>query len=437
MFGPVDLSLIIAALQTARGWIELAILAACLAVGWLADDRVWRVRNATDHAHHRLPGSLARVIFPLTSLALLMAARAAYHRSGPSVLLDVAVPLLIALAAIRMLIYGLRRMFADSAWLKSSERTVSFTIWSLLFLHYVGVLPEIAEDMDALRIPIGSNEISLLTIGKGALAVILTLITTLWISGFIEQRLMKTDLDPNLRVVLSKFVRALLIVVGILIALQAIGFDLTLLAVFGGALGVGIGLGLQKLASNYISGFAIVLDRSIRMGDMVTVGERTGVVSRLTSRYVVVRSLDGTAAIVPNETMVTSIVLNHSYTRRDMRVGVTIQVSYDSDVELALALMEQAGRAEPRVLKSPNAPQAFLAAFTDSGIALELGVWIPDPENGQQPLRSALNRAIWGSFQANGIKMPTPQREVRMVGGPPPGGRPDEPLIGPSERQRT
>jgi len=101
-------------------------------------------------------------------------------------------------------------------------------------------------------------------------------------------------------------------------------------------------------------------------------------------------------------------------------VGVTIQVSYDSDVELALALMEQAGRAEPRVLKSPNAPQAFLAAFTDSGIALELGVWIPDPENGQQPLRSALNRAIWGSFQANGIKVPTPQREVRMVGGPPP-----------------
>lgn len=421
MFGPVDLSSIIATLQTARGWMELAILAACLAVGWFADDRVWRVRNAEGDAH-RLPGGIARVVFPLTSLALLIAARAAYHRSGPSVLLDVAVPLLIALAAIRMLIYGLRRMFANAAWLKSSERTVSFAIWSLLLLHYVGVLPEIADDLDALRIPIGSNEISLLAVGKGALAVILTLIATLWISGFIEQRLMATEIDPNLRVVLSKFVRALLIVVGVLVALRAIGFDLTLLAVFGGALGVGLGLGLQKLASNYISGFAILLDRSIRMGDMVTVGERTGIVSRLTARYVVVRSLDGVEAIVPNETMVTSIVLNHSYTSRDTRVGVPIQISYDSDIERALALMEAAARDQPRVLKTPIPPQAFLAGFGDNGVNLELGLWINDPENGQLNLRSDLNRTIWSSFQANGIKVP--QREVRLVGNPPPSNTP-------------
>jgi small-conductance mechanosensitive channel len=205
-----------------------------------------------------------------------------------------------------------------------------------------------------------------------------------------------------------------LLVIGVLIALQAVGIDLTLLTVFGGALGVGIGLGLQKLASNYIAGFTILLDRSIRLGDMITVDNRTGEVARLTSRYVVVRSLDGVEAVVPNETLVTTTVLNHSYTNREIRLAVNVQISYDSDVDLALKLMEAAAGAEARVLKAPNPPQAFLARFADSGIDLELGVWINDPQNGQLNLKSALNRTIWRSFQANGIEIPFPQREVRI-----------------------
>ena len=246
--------------------------------------------------------------------------------------------------------------------------------------------------------------------------VALTLVATLWVSGLVEQRLLSLPAtDMSMRVVLSKAVRAVMIVVGVLIALRAIGFDLTLLSVFGGALGVGIGLGLQKLASNYIAGFTILLDRSIRLGDMVTVDGRQGLVSKVTSRYVVVRSLDGVEAIVPNETLVTTTVLNHSYTSREARMAITIGVAYDTDIAKALALMEAEARTQPRVMTAPNGPMAFLARFGESGVELELGVWIADPENGQLALRSVLNQGILAAFRANGITIPFPQREVRVV----------------------
>ena len=270
-----------------------------------------------------------------------------------------------------------------------------------------------------MELPIGSKRVTVLELLKGAVVVILTIAGALWLSGLIEQRLLRAGkLDANVRVVVGKLLRAVLLVVGLLIALQAVGIDLTLLTVFGGALGVGIGLGLQKLASNYIAGFTILLDRSIRLGDMITVDNRFGVVGKVTSRYVVVRSLDGVEAVVPNETMVTTTVLNHSYTNREIRLGLPVQVSYDSDVERALRLMEEAAHAEPRVLKGPNGPAAFLVRFAESGIDLELGVWINDPENGQLNLRSALNQRILRAFRANGIQMPYPQRDVRIVGAP-------------------
>ena len=256
--------------------------------------------------------------------------------------------------------------------------------------------------------------------------LVLTLSGCLWLSGLVEQRLQKAaNLDSSVRVVISKFVRALLLTVGVLVALQAVGIDLTLLTVFGGALGVGIGLGLQKLASNYIAGFTILLDRSIRLGDRITVDKYSGVVAKLTSRYVIVRSLDGVEAVVPNETLVTTIVLNHSRAKREIRLGLPVQVAHDTDIDLALKLMEAAARAEPRVLKSaPNAPAAILVRFAESGIDLELGVWIDDPDSAQLDLRSTLNQAIWRAFRANGIRIPFPQRELRVVGLPDEAGAP-------------
>src|SRR5256886_14390953 len=256
-------------------------------------------------------------------------------------------------------------------------------------------------------------------LGRDSLVLILAIVASLWIAGLLEQQLMRSKTgDANARVVVAKLFRALLLLIGLLIALSVVGIDITVLSVFGGALGVGIGLGLQKLASNYIAGFTILMDRSIRLGDMVTVDGRYGAVSKVTSRYVVVRSLDGVEAIVPNETLVTTTVLNHSYSTRNVRLALQAQISYDSDVDRALALMEEVGRGHERVLKTPDPPTAFLASFGDNGIALELGVWIADPEKGQLNLKSALNREILKAFGANGIRLPFPQRDVRIVATP-------------------
>ena len=251
------------------------------------------------------------------------------------------------------------------------------------------------------------------------LSFFVTLIVTLWLSGLIEQRLTNArHLDANLRVVLSKAISAALIVIGVLIALQEIGFDLTLLTVFGGALGVGIGLGLQKLASNYIAGFTILLDRSIRLGDLITVDGKHGVVTKVSTRYVVVRSGDGVEAIVPNETLVTTTVLNHTYTSNEVRVALTVTVAYGTDIDQALKLLEGIALADPRVLRDARAPAALLQSMGDNGIVLELGVWIGDPHI-QGNLRSTLFRAILKQFADNGIVLPLPQRDVRIIGSLP------------------
>ncbi len=417
MITPIDFGRLQVALGTSRGVAEHALTLLCVAAGWLIDRRIEQAREAR-REQARLPGSFVRLAFPLVALALTYGASLAWGRFiGPPLFLAIATPVLLALAVIRMVAYGLRRLFPSQSWLPAWEVAIGTTIWGLALLYFLGVLPEIAAGLDELVLPIGKTQVSLLTIFKGVAVVLVTLVVTLWISGLIEQRLaLASQLDPNLRALLGKFVRAVLIVVALRIALQTIGFDLTLLTVFGGALGVGIGLGLQKLASNYIAGFTILLDRSIRIGDMITVDNRTGVVSKATSRYVVVRSADGVEAIVPNETLVTTTVLNHSYTSPDIRLAVQVQVAYDSAVDKALALLVDLALREPRVLRGPLAPQAFLVGFADSGITLELGVWINDPQAGQLNLRSALNRAILREFAANGIAIPFPQREVRIVG---------------------
>ena len=420
MFTPVDYSRIESALSSPRGWWELAVIATCALFAWLADRRLERARAArTPMADSALAFSvrgLARASFPLLALVLLFLARTAYRHFSEPFFIDVALPLLLAFAATRLLIYGLRRLFPAQRWLPAWERGISLAVLLALVLYYVGAVPDITAEMDALKIPLGKQEVSLLAIGKGALMVLVTLIITLWISGTVEQRLIASEtLEGNLRVVLAKFIRAVLLVVAVLLSLQAVGLDLTVLTVFGGAVGVGIGLGLQKLASNYIAGFTILLDRSIRLGDLVTVDNRFGMIAKVTSRYVVVRSLDGVEAIVPNETLVTTTVLNHSYTTKEIRMAVAVQVGYDSNVEQALHLLEEVAAAEQRVLATP-APKAFMVRFGESGIDLELGVWLNDPEAGQLDLRSALNRRILAAFRTHGIVIPCPQREVRIVG---------------------
>ncbi len=204
------------------------------------------------------------------------------------------------------------------------------------------------------------------------------------------------------------------------LVLPAVGIDLTALSVFGGALGVGIGFGLQKIASNYISGFIILLDHSVKIGDVVTIEKHSGKLNKMTARYVVVRGADGTEAIIPNETVITSTVINHSYSDTRVCVTVPLQISYNSDLDAATGILLDAARAHARTLAAPE-PRVTILAFADNGISLELGLWIADPELGSAAIRSDLYLAIWRAFKAQGIEIPYPQREVRLLGNAPSG----------------
>jgi small-conductance mechanosensitive channel len=409
---------------------EVAALAISLAISWwitrLVRGRIEaRPVEAPEHPATVRLGlrGVSRVLFPLCALILVASLRALLQYRQPEVaLLNVAIPLLSSLFLVRIAMYVLHHLFAPGSMLRTWERAITWTIWIGLALYLTGALGELLALMDGFAFRVGRQRISLLNVVQAILSVAITVVIALWAGKLLEARLMGARaLDLNLRVVLSKLVKTVLVVLAVLVALPAVGIDVTVLSVFSGAIGVGIGFGLQKIAANYLSGFALLLDRSVSLGALITIDGYYGEVTRLTSRYLVLKGQDGTEAIIPNEHVITSVVINHSYTDRRVRVDVPIQVSYQSDVELALKLMEEAAGAHPRVLKDPT-PVAILKAFADSGIDLELYVWIEDPEAGKGNLRSDLNRALWKSFTAQGIGIPYPQREIRILGGD---GKPD------------
>jgi small-conductance mechanosensitive channel len=249
---------------------------------------------------------------------------------------------------------------------------------------------------------------------KLVLSSVLYLVLAFWLSGLLEQRLrVAHTINASMRVGLSKAVKFFLVTLAILMALNEAGLNLASLTVFGGALGVGIGFGLQKIVSNFISGFILLGDRSIRPGDVITVGGTYGWVKQLRARYIVVCNRDGVETLIPNENLVTTDVINWSYTDRRVRVKIPVQVSYSDDPEQAMEVMLQAARVNQRVLSDP-APAVNLMEFADSGIILELRVWLSDPENGIGSVRSDVNRAIWKGFKAAGITIPFPQRDVHL-----------------------
>jgi len=418
MFAPLDLEAIKQALQTRNGLLEMGAIATCFVLGWAIDRRARLGRSSESRAARIGVGSFNRLLFPLATLALLLLARQLLRYFIPPTLFGVVIPLVAALALIRMLVYAVRNLFGSTEWVATSERAISFTIWGALLLYYVGALSGIVHSLDETRLPIGKTEFSVLDLARDGVVVVMALVIALWLSSLIEDRLLQIPTgDRNLRVVLAKIFRAVFLLIAVLLALSTVGVDLTVLSVFGGALGVGIGLGLQKLASNYIAGFTILLDRSVRLGDMVTVDNRFGMVSKATARYVVIRSLDGIEAIVPNETLITTTVLNHSYSTREIKVGVPLQVSYGTDIELATRLLIDIAQAQPRVLRDALAPVVTILRLADSGIELELAVWINDPENGQGNLKSLIYVAILKAFREHSIEIPFPQREVRVTAG--------------------
>jgi small-conductance mechanosensitive channel len=325
------------------------------------------------------------------------------------------VPLLFALALIRAAVYILRRVFSSQEWLHPWERFIGWTVWIGLALYITGVLPEILTLLDDISFHIGKHRISVLLLAQGILAFTASMLLALWLASSLEAYIMGAKtLAINQRVILSKISRTILIVVAVLIALPMVGVDITVLSVFGGALGVGLGLGLQKIASNYISGFIILLDRSLRIGDVITVDNRKGEVTALTTRYVVLRGDDGTEALIPNDTFITSTVISQTYSDRRLRLALPFQISYTSSIEVAMSIMLNTAKTRQQILLDPE-PVVVLREFTDNGINLELIVWVEDSKGGVLGLRSGLNIEIWAEFQKNRIDIPFPQREVRLL----------------------
>ncbi len=408
-----------AELQSVSVLWQVAVLSACIAVGWALSwhyNRRMFARTPTDATQALGIGSLKRLLFPLSTLVLVLVAKALLRHWQGTQLLSVAAALLLAMALIRISIYVMRHTFAPSAWLRASERWISWLAWIGVAVYLTGLWPYVREALLDIGLTVGKQKFSLLLVLQGTLSVIATLLLALWLGRLAESRLMRaTSLQINLRVMFSKLIQILLLLAAFLIALPAVGIDLTVLSVFGGMLGVGIGFGLQKIAANYVSGFIILMDRSVSLGDLVTIGQHTGTLTKMTARYVVVRNLAGLEAIIPNETIITSTVLNHSFSDRKVRIGLPLQVAYATDLDVARDLMVDAAKNNPRVLGDP-APGALIIGFADSGIDLELGVWVGDAEQGVFGLRSDLYAAVWHAFRQHGIEIPFPQREIRVLG---------------------
>jgi small-conductance mechanosensitive channel len=399
---------------------QVGTLGGCLlAAWWFARRLQWRAPEDSGEALKRGAAAARRLAFPLLALLLLLAGRAALGHWHKTNLLSVAIPLFVAMAGIRFAVYLLRLAFSSAAWLNAFERSIATLMWVVIALHLTGLLPELVGWLSDTKLSLGKHALSLWTLLNAAFWVAMTLLLALWAGAALEARLMRAEgLHSSLRVVFARLGKALMLVAAVLVVLPMMGVDLTLLSVFGGALGVGLGLGLQKIASNYISGFIILLDRSIRLGDVITADGQYGEVTRITTRYVVVRALTGVEAIIPNDTLVTTTVLNHSYTDKRVRLALRVQVSYKTDIPATLTLLAELALRHPRVLKEP-APVAQVLQMADSGVDLELGAWIQDPELGTQNVRSDINVAILEAFRELGIEIPFPQREVRLLGADP------------------
>jgi small-conductance mechanosensitive channel len=359
--------------------------------------------------------TLQRILFPLSMLLGVLAGRALLsHWDYPVELLNLAVPLLTSLATIRIVFYFLRMTFRPGPAIKAWENLISTSVWIVVALHLLGWLPTVLEALDGVALQVGETRVSLLGTGKLILTLAFMWILALWLARLIETRISKAPyINASMQVALVKLSKFVLLVLAFLLALNAVGIDLTALAVFGGALGVGLGFGLQRIASNFISGFIVLFDRSIRPGDVITIDNTFGWVQELHARYVVVRDREGVDRLIPNETLITTEVINWSYSDPNVRVKVPVSISYEDDPERAMALLLEAAKASPRVLAEP-APAARLMSFGDSGIQLELRVWIKDPQEGLANVRSDINLALWRLFREAGITIPYPQRNLHI-----------------------
>ena len=400
-----------AAHETWALW-EVAVIAISLAVAWPMS-RLLATRFAQPGTQRTLgTAGLQQALFAAAALVLVLIGRGILRDWQPAPLLHIAAAALFALFIVRGVSAMMRVTFSPGSALGTWERSIAWIVWTGLALYLTGLLPALLRFLNEIGFGSGAQRVTLRVALEGTAVVLASLLIALWLGRLIEARLLRADgLQIHLRVMFAKLAQALLVFAAILVALPAAGMDLTVLSVFGGAVGVGLGFGLQKIASNYVSGFIILMDRSVSIGDVIKVDGHSGELVKMTARYVVVRNSNGAEILIPNEELVTSPVVNHSYSDPRVRVAVRFKIGYRSDLDLALKLMSEAGAAQPGVLRDPP-PDAVVRQLADSGIHLELGVWVADPRSAGARLRSDLYRAVWNAFKSHGIDLSPALREA-------------------------
>ena len=396
---------------------QIGVAVAAVLLGWCVARVVFRrIRPSARWKFGE--GDFERVAYPLFAYLFTVVGRLILARYQPAALLDILAAVLVAWIVIRIAVYVLGHVLPHGAMLRAVLRAVAWVAWIAVVLHVTGLLPEVIGTLDEIGFGTkGQQRISLWLVAQGVAALAITLTIALWFARITEGRVMAAQtVDLSTRVVVAKLVRVAAVFLAVLIALPLVGIDITALSIFSGALGVGLGFGLQKIAANYVSGFIVLLDRSLRIGDTITVGDKRGEVKEIASRYTVIRGGDGSESIVPNEKLITEIVNHHTYSDPRIAIVLPVAVAYETDVDAACNLLLEVAGREKRVVGDPP-PVARVRALGDYGIMLELVAWIADPAV-DNDVRSELYKDVLRSYRDAGIEIPYLRRDVHRVPAP-------------------
>ncbi|KQV90177.1 mechanosensitive ion channel family protein [Rhizobacter sp. Root1221] len=408
-----ELNKLVAEFTTASALTGAGVLAGSLLASWLVCSllrRMLKIEGAVLFGRRTIDG----VLFPVLALLFALLTRFLFTGVMSVAVFKVAIPILSSLLAIRLSVRVLSYAFPTSQWARSFERTVSWLAWIGAVLWITGILPAVLEELDDIRLKIGGANVSVRTMLEGSLTAAVVMVLALWLSAAIEKKVVKgTGNDLSLRKVAANLVRVVLLFLGLIFAMSAVGINLTALSVLGGAAGVGIGFGMQKIAANYVSGFVILAERSLRIGDTVKVDNFEGRISDIRTRYTVIRATNGREAIVPNELLITQRVENASLVTAESQVliSVVVQVAYGTDVRSLQPKLEAALAGNVRVLTKP-APVVQLTNFIANGMELTIKYWLTDPNNEQDRVKSEVNLAILDALNMEKVEFPGPQRVV-------------------------
>lgn len=390
-------------LPLAVALVMVARLLSRRSAGWVEKKLEERARRSIVRIH----ASYGEIFFlAYTVIFLWFAVTFAQGAELPSRLLSTFASLATAWGIIRFTSSTIESPF----W----SRLIAVTLWTLAALNIIGWLDPAIAMLDRAAITMGNVRLSLLLIVKSLLAIGFLLWAIGFISGLLERSLYKAQgLNPSQRVLFHKLSNIALYTVGVIVGLNIVGLDLTALTVFSGALGLGIGFGLQKVFSNLISGIILLLDKSVKPGDVIAIGDTFGWVNSLSARYVSVLTRDGKEHLIPNENLITQEVENWSYSNQRVRIHVPVRVSYGSDVHLVKELLLKTAQEHPRIMQHPK-PNCLLMGFGDSSVNFEIRLWIDDPEAGVSNVKSDIYFRVWDLFKEHGITIPFPQRDINF-----------------------